>query len=69
MQQFETLQDVLDGSDDVTIANNLAVAVGPEAIFIALFADENKVVYIKVTPSEFKDMTKTVIEQINVGLN
>ena len=69
MQQFETLQDVLDGLDDVTIANNLAVAVGPEAVFIALFDGEDKVVYIKVTPNEFKCMTKTVIEQINVGLN
>ena len=69
MPQFNTAQDMFDGMDNVEVATNMAVAVSNEAVFIALFNDDASVVYIKVTPKEFKDMAKAVIEQVNIGLN
>ena len=69
MPRFESVQDIFDSMDSVEIASNIAVAVSNEAIFIALLNDNNGVVYIKVSPTEFKDMAKAVIEQVNIGLN
>lgn len=69
MRQIETIQDVFDSMDNVETASNMAVAVGNEAVFVVLYTDTDSVVYIKVTPSEFKEMTKAVIEQVNIGLN
>ena len=69
MPQFDSVQDIFDAMDNVEVATNMAVAVGNEAVFIVLLNADTSVVYIKVTPSEFKDMAKAVIEQVNIGLN
>ena len=69
MQQFDTISDLLVDMENIDTATNMAVAVNNDAVFIALFSSDESVMYVQISPTEFKNMAKTVIEHINIGLN